>query len=86
MPAASEILMGVGVGGETGQSWGSPCRNWVVPWSDGLCGIQARSHIQQDTGNRKKRHDMHMGLKVRLRSESGECGQVREGSTTVKFS
>lgn len=42
--------------------------------------------MQQDSSISKTKHDVCMSLKVKLRSECGVCGQMREGSTTVAFS
>lgn len=47
------------MGGGTMWSQG-PCRNWAVPWSDALCDIQAKSSIQQDRGNGKTSHGVHV--------------------------
>lgn len=57
-----------------------------MPWNCEFCGIQAKSAIQQDTGHSKTSYDVHVSPEGEARSESGVCGQMREGYTTVEFS
>lgn len=42
----------------------------MVPWNHGLCGIQAKSPIQQDIGHSKTIYDVHVspegGAEVRV--------------------
>lgn len=85
-PATLPSVWRCGLGDATRWSWGSPCKDWVVPWNREFCGIQAKGAIQQDTGHSKTSYDVHMSPEGEARSESGVCGQMREGYTTVEFS
>lgn len=77
VPTTFPSVMRCGVGGGTKWSRG-PCRNWAVPWNDAWCDIQAKSSIQQDSGNSKPSQDVHMSpegeAEVKWRVWSNERG------------